>query len=252
MKPIYAFFDECGEEGFAGKASEWFILSASIQASEDLETVREHHASFRAAHRHPDDWHFHFVKSSHRHRLAFIRHMLPAGYVFMSVAVHKASITQTDNFKRPYYLYFYAAKLLLERISWLARAQGRHLHHLYFSSRRGLKREDVAAYLRLLRNKEAGLSNSIYWPALRGMGIDVLPNKEKIGLQMADLMASSVGQAISPHPYGVTEPRYVLELKSRIYDRKGSKLSYGLKFFPNLSQQMREEERFAWLPEFER
>lgn len=251
-QPLFAFFDEYGEEGFSDKASEWFVLSAALQAAEELENVRECYATFKQRCDRDDNWHFHFFKCEHRVRLAFIDAMRPAGYVFMSVAIHKASLKTTANFKRPYFLYFYAAKLLLERISWLCRAQDRFLQAAFFSTRRGLKRDDVNDYMDLLRRKAAGLENAIHWPALRVTQILVEPNKARIGLQLADLKASSVGQALSLHPHGVTEPRYLLELKSHVYSRKNSRLSYGLKFFPKLSEEMRREQRFNWLEEFER
>jgi hypothetical protein len=250
-KPIFAFFDEYGEEGFSPKASEWFVLSASIQAAEDVGSVRACYAEFKSRCDRQDNWHFHFVNADHRMRLAFIDTMRPAGYVFMSAAVHKPSLSLTDNFKKPYYLYFYTAKLVLERISWMARAQGRHLDTAFFSTRRGLKKEEAESYLELLRRKDADFSNSIHWPALSKMSVAVEPNKQRIGLQLADCMASSVGQAISHHPFGVTEPRYLLELKDHIYNRKGTRLSYGLKFFPSLTDHMRAEGRFSWLSAFE-
>jgi len=251
-EPLFAFFDEYGEEGFGGKASEWFVLSAALQAAEEAENVRACYKEFKGRCERQENWHFHFIKCEHRTRLAFIDTMRAAGYVFMSVAVHKASLNVTDNFKRPYYLYFYAAKLVLERITWLCRAQNRFVQAAFFSSRRGLNGDDVAAYLALLREKADGLENSIHWAALEKMAVTVEDNKERIGLQMADLKASSVGQAISLHPHDVSEPRYLLELKDHVYHRKGTRLSYGLKFFPSLTAEMRAEPRFKWLAEFER
>jgi len=250
-EPIYVFFDEYGEEGFSGKASEWFVLSAAIQGAEDVHTVRSCYADHKTRCHRGDDWYFHFVKCDHRARVAFINDMRPAGYVFMSAAVHKPSITRTDNFKRPYFLYFYTAKLLLERISWLCRNQDRHVAWAYFSSRRGLRSLNVRLYLRLLRRRAEELGNKIHWPAIEDMGITVEPNKEKIGLQLADLMASSVGHAIEPR-HDITEPRYLLELKDHIYSYNGSRLSYGLKIFPRLTAELRAEPRFAWLDQFGR
>jgi hypothetical protein len=249
--PIYAFFDEYGEEGFSGKASEWFVLSAALQGAEDIENVRTCYADFKKRCHRDKGWHFHFIKSDHRARLAFVEAMRPAGYVFMSIAVHKPSITVTENFKRPYFLYFYAAKLLLERISWLCRKQDRRVDYAFFSSRRGLRSMKVRLYLARLRERGADLENSIYWPALDEMGIRVEQNKARVGLQLADLMASSIGHAIEPR-HGITEPRYVLELKEHIYRYNGSRLGYGLKVFPRLTAEMRSEPRFAWLEQFGR
>jgi hypothetical protein len=249
--PVYAFFDEYGEEGFTDKASEWFVLSAALQYAVEHHTDRLCYAQFLDTWECNDNWHFHFVKCDHRKRLAFIEEMRFAGYTFMSVVVHKRSLSRTANFKRPYYLYFFAAKLLLERISWHCRATGRELSGAFFSNRRGLKADDVEVYINHLRRNDWGLSNSIYWPALECTEYFVEHPKKRIGLQLADLKASSVGHAIDPH-HGITEPRYVLELKNHVYNRKGSRLSYGLKFFPRLTDEMRAEPRFAWLEEFER
>jgi hypothetical protein len=250
-KPIYLFLDESGEEGFGPTSSEWFILSGAIQDASDARLCRETYNRFREMCDRQDNWHFHFQNADHRLRLAFARSMRPAGYVFVSVAVHKASLTRTDNFKRPYFLYFYAAKLLLERVSWICRRQHRKLEAVYFSTRRGLKQAAAESYFRLLQANASGLQNNIYWPAVRDMEIHVEPNKKRIGLQMADLKASSVGQALTLL-YDENEPRYLLEIKDQCFAYGGSRLGYGLKFFPALSPELRAEPRFKWLDEFER
>jgi len=250
---LLALFDECGEESFSEKASEWFILSAAIQPVPNRKKAISCYDDYRTKHRKQPTWAFHFQKQEHRARLAFIRDMKPAGYTFMSAIIHKPSIKRTDNFSKPYFLYFYAAKLILERISWHAQATGGKLTDLYFSTRGGLERDDVKRYIALLRNQtEPDLRNSIHWPSAPIKEVYVMDNKELIGLQMADLMASSIGQALVPHPYDVTEPRYLLELSDQIYRRKGSYLSYGLKFFPTLSDELKTHGRFDWLEELER
>lgn len=250
-EPLFAFFDEYGEEGFSGKASEWFVLSAALQAAEEIDAVRACYAAHKAKLRRDDKWCFHFVNCDHRARLAFIEDMKPAGYVFMSAAVHKPSLTVTDNFKRPYYLYFFAAKLLLERISWICRTQGRRMQAAFFSNRRGLKADELARYINLLHRKDAELKNGIDWAALGQTDFLIESPKNRIGLQLADLKAGSVGHALEPR-HGITEPRYLLELKEHVYNRKGSRLSYGLKLFPRLTDELRAEPRFAWLEEFDR
>lgn len=252
IEPIYAFFDECGEESFGPAASEWFILSASIQRAEKFDTVRDCFDKFRAAHFQPN-WHFHFTKAGHLARLAFIEAMKPASYRFMSVIIHKASIKKTENFQRPYFLYFYAAKLLIERISWDAMERNEMLDGLYLSSRRGLKVDKAREYLEKLRDGYfSEMSNKIDWQAVSLDHIMVEPNKSKVGLQLADCMASSIGNAICPEPYGLTEDRYLLALKEHIYSHKGSRLSYGLKFFPSLPHPLNKEGRFSWLDEMRR
>ena len=250
MEPVYAFLDEFGEEGFSDKSSEWFVLAASLQRGVEYRMVHACYEAFKSTHRQPG-WHFHFVKQDHRARIAFIEAMRPAQYRFVSVAVHKPSLTKTENFKKPYFLYFYAAKLLLERISWMMERDNERLEGFFLSSRRGLHRTAAKEYLATLRDGHfSELSNRVRWSYINSENVFVLPNKEKIGLQLADCMASSVGHAICPHPYGVTEPRYLLELKDHIYDFRGTRLSYGLKFFPRLSAELKAEPRFSWLDAF--
>ena len=41
IEPVFAFFDEFGEEGFGRKASEYFVLAASVQRGIEFKTVRQ-------------------------------------------------------------------------------------------------------------------------------------------------------------------------------------------------------------------
>ena len=199
------------------------------------------------------NWHFHFVKADHRARLAFIKAMGPTQYRFLSVAVHKPNLKKTYNFSRLSFLYFYAAKLLLGRISWLCRQRRERLEGIYLSSRRGLREGNAKEYLRELREGYfSEFSNSIKWDFVNHEALYVVPNKTKIGFQLADLMASAVGHSICPTPYGITEPRYMFALRDHIYAHQASRLGYGLKFFPRLSDEMRAEPRFEWLEQFGR
>ncbi|KLK93774.1 hypothetical protein AA309_07035 [Microvirga vignae] len=165
--------------------------------------------------------------------------MRVAPYACMAVAVHKPSLLLTDAFKKPYYLYFYIARLLLERVSWFCRFNkpaddpGNGKASFIFSSRRGLQVEGITEYPDLLRRKADSRSlypdlahNKIHWPALE-REVELLQNKELIGLQLADAMASGLGKAIEPSQYYTTECRYIRHLKPIVFRRHKSYLSYG-------------------------
>jgi hypothetical protein len=265
-----AYFDECGEEGFTFReephnkgSSEWFILGAALHLRADRKAIIHHHYAFRENHRKAENWHFHFRGAHHDERVGFIDHLCAAPYVCMSVAVHKPSLTKTEAFQKPYYLYFYTARLLLERVSWYCRDHrppddtDDGCAWLIFSARRGLHREAIEEYLALLKRKSipndplADLSrNQIYWPSLATERVIVAPNNSFIGLQVADAVASGVGRAFERSAFGHTEARYIETLKPLLYKNWGSYFRYGIKIFPNLSEELRGQDRFRWASEF--
>ncbi len=52
-------------------------------------------------------------------------------------------------------------------------------------------------------------------------------------LQLADTSASALFRAVEPDAFGNTEPRYLEELRTKLYRREpGQVTSYGLKVFP--------------------
>lgn len=265
-----ALFDESGDEGFdfrephAKGSSEWFILAAALQIGYNTtDDIREQYAEFKQRYRRQDNWTFHFVKASHHERLGFIHHMRSAPYKLFSVAIHKPSLRKPENFRKPYFMYFYAAKLLLERVTAYVRDAspqvdwGRNVASMAFSSRRGLLKENIVEYLELLQLRSdrddyfSRLSNhNIHWPSLSLEKIDCVDNGEMIGLQMADLFASSVAQALEYSPHSLTECRYLRSLKPMIYNRDGNYIGYGLKLFPDPSTAMLAEDRFSWRQHF--
>lgn len=255
------YFDESGDEGFIFKrdpwkdgSSEWFALAAVIHHTKFVGPTIDHYAQYTSRHKKPDNWHFHFRKAPHDERVGFIQHMAELPWTAMSVAIHKPSLTQTENFKRPYFLYFYTAKLLLERISWfLNKESGRT--RLYLSSRKGLRQENLEAYLALLKEAErsnrSNNTHSINWSRIDLEQTQIRPNSEFRGLQTADAVASGIWKAIERSKFDTTEHRYVKLIKPILYKQRGSYLSYGIKFFPAMTDSMKQESRFHWLKEFE-
>lgn len=267
-----AYFDECGEEGF-GKLrtfpekgnSEWFVLGAALSYGKNsAETIKQRYQLFRETHSKQEKWSFHFVDAKHDERVGFIHHMAEAPYICMSVAVHKPSINQTDIFSKTYFLYFYAARLLLERITWYCRdnqpkdSTKKSTVGLIFSERRGLKEENIREYLEILKSKEiekdpyAELKHhSIEWDYIDPKFMEVKPSETYIGLQMADAVASSVGRALELSRFGFTEPRYLKRLRPILYKPTGTYFSYGVKIFPKFTPEMQAETRYRWAKDFE-
>ncbi|MEQ8397894.1 DUF3800 domain-containing protein [Thalassobaculum sp.] len=259
MRQFVAYLDESGDEGFQfatppkRASSEWFVLSAIVHDVVHVQQIKDHYAEFKARHRKPDAWFFHLANTNHDARMGFLSHMVQLPVHAMTVLVHKPSLTKPDNFQRPYYLYFYAAKLLLERLSWFAASDG-GVARMILSSRRGLTLSDFRQYMAILKSRTVANrllnQHSIKWAALDLVHSEVRANKDLRCLQLADGVASGVAKAVEWSEYGTTEDRYAQIIRPIIYKRSGTYRSYGLKFFPTVPDSLMLEPRMSWLSMF--
>lgn len=125
--------------------------------------------------------------------------------------------------------YLYTLRYLLERLSWLARDQGRILDYTLAHIVR-FKKEKLATYEGLLQQSP---DCNIAWQALDPGGgrLDAPANLEY--LQLADSAASATYAAFEPHPTRGVQHEYLTAMSGRLYRRPGGKLtSYGLKMHP--------------------
>ncbi|MFW6132920.1 MAG: DUF3800 domain-containing protein [Planctomycetota bacterium] len=173
------YVDESGDEGFLFKglgrgSSVWFVLSAVVtRKHRDLPTVRlvdEMREVLGRTHHSP----LHFRRLKHHQRLPYLQRIARARLRAVTVLIHKPSIRQPELFGERYRLYFYAARLLLERVSWLCRD---HSHRddsgdgstqLFFSNRAGMSYEEMRVYLdKLQRRSRTGEDIRIDWSVVR-------------------------------------------------------------------------------------
>lgn len=121
---------------------------------------------------------------------------------------------------------------------------------IVFSRRGGLSYEGFRSYLNLLRETDDP-QISIHWGVIDIDGIEAVDHSKRAGLQIADIIASSMTAALEPDIYGNCECRYAEILKSRIYCRDGNYFSYGAKLVPRWKniplnrQQMKFVELFS-------
>lgn len=263
-----AFVDEAGDEGFVFRrhpekgSSEWWNISAAIFSHEALDELAACEAAYKAATgRHKP---FHFADERHENRVGFIQTLAEVNFHFISVIAHKHTLADAAAIpKKKHHLFYYTAKLLLERITWYADQMYGDPDakvEVVFSNRGQLKREDLDKYLDRLRGRTAeedafGLAHrnhDIHWPRLSAELIDIRPHESHIGLQAADAVASSVRAALELTDHGYTEHRYVKLLQPRVWRRNGKTASYGIKFVetelrPNAAVR---QNRFHWLRRF--
>lgn len=229
------YVDESGDEGFSfeGGASRWFVLSAVVlRKSNELTTVKLVD-EVRTLLGRPEKKPLHFRDLRHEHRLPFLDRIGRAPLRAINVLVHKPSILEPETFREGNRLYFYAVRLLLERVSWLCRdrrrdGDGDGTAEIVFSNRSGMSYEDLRAYLRLI----AGQSTNVHWESLRCDEIVAYSAGRRMGLQIADALASSFFKAVEPSRFGHTEDRYVRMLRPVVYRSQGIYRGYGVKIWP--------------------
>jgi hypothetical protein len=167
----------------------------------------------------------------------------------VSVLVYKPLITEPEKFQNTkYLLYRYATRLLLERVSWLGRdmrrpVEGDGFTEVIFSNRSRMSYEDIREYLRLLRQQSEADPNRVQvdWTVIDPERITAVDHSKLAGLQAADAVASGIHFALKVNRYGETEPGYLPHLKRTIYRHKETALGYGLKFWPEDFQTIKEK-----------
>ncbi len=251
------YIDESGDEGFLFDkgSSAWFVLSAAItHKASDLQTVKLVD-KVRSLLGRKDKEPLHFRKLKHEHRLPFLQQIALANLKIISVLVHKPSIQNVELFQQKNRLYFYAARLLLERVSWYCRDHMPKENQdgsaqIIFSNRGGIKYEELREYMSVLKKQTAPFEVEIDWGVIKPHQIKAYSDN-RMGLQIADAAASSLFFSVQLNRYGFVEDRYARLLKPAIYINKGRYNGYGLKFFPReYEARLEQEEHLKWLGDF--
>jgi hypothetical protein len=253
LPSFVAYIDESGDEGFGfGRgASDWFVLSAAVtRASRDIETVKLVDRVRSLLPARPPRKPLHFRDMRHEHRLPYVHEIRQAPLRLLSIAVHKPSIEEPEKFDERFRLYFYAVRLLLERVSWLCRDahrpdDGDGCCSLVFSNRSGMSYQELRGYLEILRGRP---EVRIHWPAIDVAAISAYSPGKRMGLQIADAVASGIYFGVQPR-YGLVEARYAQMLMPVTYRHEHRVLGYGLKFWPPAGEGLTlARPEWAWFP----
>ncbi|MGH3841172.1 MAG: DUF3800 domain-containing protein [Pseudonocardiaceae bacterium] len=229
VRALHAFIDEAGQRARTPASSSHFVMAAVVIADEHLASSVQVLAQLREdlGRRPGDTLHWQNLKG-HSPRLHAAKTIGSQQWITVSSVVvcktHLSGSLLNDDQS-----YLYTFRYLLERLSWLARDQGRELHYTLAHI--------VRFKLAKLRQYETALRHvpgcQIVWSALdpRGGRLDQPSRIEQ--LQLADTCASAIFRAFEPDDYGNTETRYLQELARCLYRRGAAPLtSYGLKIHP--------------------
>ena len=242
-----AFIDEAGDDGFAnyrepgknGGSSHWLVLSACIiRKTNSLEATVWRNEILQKIQK--DKGYLHFKDLDHSKRVVAAQCLSEKPVRITSVLASKRFIIE-DIYKKKNQLYFYMARYLIERISWLCRdlrprvPEGNGQVAIMFSRRGGMSYEAFRSYLRHLMLDEGGDAR-IYWPVIDIDSVVAHDHSRVAALQLVDVAASSFFAAVEPNKYGDCECRYAGILKPRVYTHYEKFLSYGVKFLPGHEQ----------------
>lgn len=187
----------------------------------------------------------HFKGLKHEQKIRYCQHLATQRTQIVAVIVNKAHLSKREAFsKNTKQLYWYACRLLVERISWLcddARAgPDQRKVKLIFSDRGGTPCSEFKNYLKNMR----GVNTQIRWQCIDEDLVESMSHSQRAGLQFADAVASSISWGVEPQQFGNTEPRYGQTLKPKIYKSKAGKIAgYGIKMLPNLEVGLSNEQR---------
>lgn len=237
------YVDESGDEGFVfnpdGSGSRrWLVLSAAVvRRKKDLGLVSLM-ADVRKLLGKPPKKQLHFSDLKHEQRVPYVKHIAANPLRTVSVLVHKPSIQEPEKFQaEKFLLYRYAARFLLERVSWLCRdhrspGEGNGQVEIIFSNRSIMSYDVLRSYLRLLKEQSDPMDVRIDWSVVDPDHVRAVNHEQLAGLQVADAVASSLFYAVQPSRYGEIEEKYASLLKPTFYRHKNQALGYGVKFWP--------------------
>ena len=257
MHSFNVYIDEAGDEGFdfSKRTPEWFIISAVITRQEnDLDVLSRIIKETREQFKYSGKQEIHFRKLTHEKKIAYLSSIASSRIRSVTVAIHKPSLREQETFHQKNKLYFYACRLLLERVTWFCRDNFISSKHygdgtakIVFSKRKNMSYAELKDYLNLLYINSNYRDIRINWSTLRSNQIVALGASQSMGLQVADAVASSCYSAVNKSDYGYVEDKYMRIVKPTIYRHGKIIWGYGFKVFPEGRENHHSGKLFEWI-----
>jgi hypothetical protein len=219
------YVDETGDRGWGRRASPVFVMSAIIVPDSQGAHLTEALDRINAALKKPVDTVLHWAENvkHHSQRKYVSGELALLDMTISSVIVLKKPLTGSSSaLSDPAWMYNYACRRLLERISWYVdEAAGEA--SVTFAHVKRFPYARLESYTELLR----GQPTQIRWEAFTGKPKIDQPSRVR-QLQVADMVAGAIGSSLRADDFGNYEPSYMLSLVPRLYIRRGGKVtSYG-------------------------
>jgi hypothetical protein len=245
---VNAYIDESGDDGFArlgehgpGASSEWLILAAVLMFEEEDRVRTEAVDRLRQELGKPPPTPLHWRKlrkQSQKRRAVGILAAEPLHFCVVALWKPPFVSEASPGLRKKGYLYNYAARFLIERLSWYANNGNRGLN-LLFESRATTSYTDLAQYIQTIQ----GDPDCSIPP---GTIADVRPVPSALkGAQLADHYAGAAQDALGLDKHGMSSSEYLWALRHQLFRQPGrSVLKDGFKVFPDKAL---DEKRYPWL-----
>ena len=247
---LNAYIDEAGDEGFKEGSSQWFIISSVVvdnSNDRDIARVIDDIKSrlWEDVTRQP----LHWIRLQHNQKQVVIQELSKQSFTLISVALEKKYLARerfdshydrANRMKFRWAMYFYATKLLVERICKYAERQD-SVVNLIFENRSSISYQDLRAYLTLMTEYPGPYSRSPTIQRKRIRSLEPKNKETKKLLQVADACSGALRDALEINRYGNVDGSYLVGLADK-FDRLGGRLwGIGLKLFPRDKGKIQEE-----------
>jgi len=249
-KELNAYIDESGDEGFKDGASQWFIISSVVVDKNNDRNVAHAIDNIKSrlwgdVTRQP----LHWVRLSHNQKRVVIQELSKQSFTILSVALEKKYLAperfdshydRANRMKFRWAMYFYATKLLVERICKYAERQGA-IVNLIFENRSSISYKDLSDYLTLMTEYPGPYDSS---PTIQRRLIKSLEPKNKETkklLQVADACSGALKDALEINRYGNVDESYLMGLIDKFDRVRGRLWGIGLKLFPRTAGEIQKE-----------
>lgn len=253
------YVDESGDDGISTVrpidpqgASEWMILSGVLIHTKNhlrpVEWIREFKSTIKGSQR-PD---LHFANLTDPQRLAVCEHLASKHLRWFAVASNKRNMrgyrnprAEKHDTRSPFYNWM--LRLLLERASRFCAERSAWNYgemrsmRIELGARGGVSLPRIKVYLRhkLRRQSMAGTlyikRGDIAWDVINIDHMGVFQARNRAGIQLADVVASALRQAVDLKPDGSIDTSYAAALRPVVArDRRQGKVAdFGLKLMPS-------------------
>lgn len=249
-----AYIDESGDDGLKvfrdigqNGSTHWLVLSCIIvRQTNDLSLVKRRDDIRKIISPFKKKRDIHFTNLNHEQRMFYCSELAKMPLKCISVFSNKKALS--EEYRKIYSkdknrLYWFLARHLVERISWLCDENSndncvKSGVKIIFSNRASMAYQEFRDYLNILKKQRT----QIRWNVVDIGNIQSKAHSQLAGLQFADCIASSFRNAVDPNRYGLCEDRYARLLKPIVYNKDKNFLSYGIKILPSVNEAFLAEE----------
>ncbi len=231
---LLAFIDESGQRAMTKASSDYFVLAAVLMPEHRRPQAEQWLEDLRSDLRRQPGQVLHWKGYvAHKDRLRACQAFGTQPFARASAVVAcKRHLPKSRDFTEDH-AYMFAFRLLLERMSWLASERNMELEYT-LGHVRGFPKAKLREYEARLR----GMSRDdckVRWDCISNTQSRIDRPESEAMLQVADVVASSIGAAFNADEFGNTEQRYIQAYAERFYrgrDDAKQLTSYGLKMLP--------------------